>query len=168
MDRERVKAVIQLVDLEGNCIGKPVEVHYYAMLLGSGKVIYVKDVRGKHWYLPQVIVETSPLEGGSKIPLRVYGLLPPLFIAVEEDKVTVRCPTPRTRPYYRKPEERKGRPMTPKDEVLVIKDEEEYIDFYIHRGVKEVGKEDNVPLVVSSEIWIRVKAKKLEEELYNR
>jgi hypothetical protein len=165
-EEKSVKAIIQAIDEKENPIGKPIEVYDYATIVDGEKLIRVKDKYGVGCYTSKLAVINSSLE---EIPLSgVYGLLTPLLIAVKNDKVIVKPLRSFTLTHYRKPGEKEYQLMRTREvlkEGREVLKPGEYVDLYIPRTYREIGREGSIP-IVDDDVKIRIEARKLEEELY--
>ena len=174
MKEKRVKAVIQPIDEKENPVGRPIEVNDYAILVEGGERVEVKNKYGVRDYVGELAVITK----GKEIPLAgIYGQfrilsIPQLLIDVREDKVIVRYLPPFIRSLSliysrRRPGEREYQPM--KSEEIVK--EGEYIDLKIPLTYREIGREISIrgiTPVVDDDVLIRIEARKLEKELYQK
>jgi len=174
MEEKSVKAVIQALDLNENPIGKPIEVYNYAVLVLVEEEIKVKDIYGGWHYANGLVVIT----GGEEIPLcRVYQeswrWFAPLFINVQDDRVIVWYPhyhkyLDNIKMYRkRKSGEKIYQPMKTRE---VLK-EGEYVDIkmpYVYREIDRQISIGRIIPIVDSNVLIRIEARKLEKELYQK
>jgi len=176
-EKNRLVAIVRVVNGEGELIGGPVEVYKEARIrVNKG----VPEVMFKEYGLwcrtfGAFTLEVVPY-GENPIPINgVYkrGSNDVVEITVKENTVAVDCVQyPDEPPYKREPGEWNYQPMWPRDKIPIKSRRVElkpnwYLDIKFSDMYRKVGEEGNVP-VVDKDVIIRIEARRLEPRKLTR